>query len=272
MVARTTAEHCRAAGDEVAALSRAEMDIADIEGVRRAFERHRPEVVINCAAYTNVDGAESEPERAVAANSRGVVNLAMAAREHDTGFVTISTDYVFDGAYDGFYTQRHQPNPLGVYAKTKRDGEIAAMEAYARTIVVRTGWIYGRGGTNFLCVMDKLMAEGKIVKAIGNSFGTPTFADDLAVRLRELAVLDMPAIFHVTNSGPGTSYLGFAGKIAEIGGFDASLIEPVSNDDLKRPAPRPASSKIACLFSEKFGLKPMPDWEDGMRRFLASRS
>ena len=210
MVARAAAEHCRALGDDVAALARAEMDIADLGSVRRAMDEHRPDVVINCAAYTNVDGAESEPEKAAEANARGVVNLAVAARERDAGFVTISTDYVFGGEFDGFYTQRHQPNPLGVYAKTKRSGELAAMEAYARTIVVRTGWIYGRGGTNFLCVMDKLMAEGKTVKAIKDSYGTPTFADDLAVRLRELAELDMPAIFHVTNSGPGASYLGFA--------------------------------------------------------------
>ena len=142
------------------------------------------------------------------------------------------------------------------------------MQANGRTVVVRTGWIYGDGGTNFLSVMHKMMADGKTVKAIKDSYGTPTFAVDLAKRLRQLAELDMPAVFHVTNSGPGTSYLGFAEKICEIGGYDPGLIEPVSKNDLNRPAPRPASSKIACLFSERFGLEPMPDWEDGIRRFL----
>lgn len=272
MVAAATAEYCRAVGDDVAALDRAVLDIADSASVGRAMDEHRPDAVINCAAYTNVDGAEREPEKAEAANVTGVSNLAASAKEFGSAFVTISTDYVFDGAYDGFYTQRHQPNPLGVYAKTKRDGEIAALETYARSIVVRTGWIYGHGGTNFLCVIDKLLSEGKTVSAIADAYGTPTFAGDLAKRLRELAELDMPAIFHVTNSGPGTSFFGFAEKICEIRGHDPGLIEPVPKDSLKRPAPRPANSKIACLFSERFGLEPMPDWEDGMRRFLGPGS
>ena len=268
MVARATAGYCRSAGDDVFALARAEMDIADMRSVRHAVSDIRPDAIINCAAYTNVDGAESEPQLAYVANVLGVENLASAACEVDARLVTISTDYVFDGTKSDFYTQRDTPKPNGVYAVTKRQGEIAAMHANGRSIVVRTGWIYGEGGTNFLSVMHKLMAEGKSVKAIKDSYGTPTFAGDLAKRLRELAELDLPAIFHVTNSGPGASYLGFAEKVCEIGGFDASLIEPVSKEDLERPAPRPANSKIACLFSEKFGLHPMPDWEDGLKRFL----
>ena len=268
MVARATAEHCRSQGDEVFALARGEMDIADMRSVRSAVSDIRPHAIINCAAYTNVDGAEADPQAAYAANVLGVENLALAACEVDSRFVTISTDYVFDGAKTDFYTQRDTPKPQGVYAVTKRQGEIAAMQANGRTVVVRTGWIYGDGGTNFLSVMHELLAGGKSIKAIKDSYGTPTFAGDLAKRLRELAKLDMPAVFHVTNSGPGTSYLGFAQKVCEVGGFDKALLDPVSKDDLKRPAPRPASSKIACLFSEKFGLEPMPDWEDGLRRFL----
>ena len=268
MVARATAEHCRSLGDEVFALARAEMDIADITSVRSSVGELRPDAIINCAAYTNVDGAESEPQKAYAANVLGVENLALAACEVDSRFVTISTDYVFDGSKSGFYTQRDTARPQGVYAVTKRQGEIAAMQSNGRSIVVRTGWIYGEGGTNFLSVMHHLMAEGKSVKAITDSFGTPTFAGDLALRLRELAELDLPAVFHVTNSGPGTSYFGFAEKVCEIGGWDPSLIVTVSKEDLKRPAPRPASSKISCLFSERLGLRSMPDWEDGIRRFL----
>lgn len=268
MVARATAAYCRSVGDEVFALARGEMDIADIRSVRSAVYEIRPDAIINCAAYTNVDGAEAEPQAAYLANVLGVENLALAACEVDSRFVMISTDYVFDGAKTGFYTQRDTPKPQGVYAVTKRQGEIAAMQANGRAVVVRTGWIYGDGGTNFLSIMHKMMAEGKIVKAIEDSYGTPTFAGDLAKRLRELAELDLPTVFHVTNSGPGTSYLGFAEKVCEIGEFDKALIEPVSKDELRRPAPRPASSRIACLFSEKLGLEPMPDWEDGIRRFL----
>lgn len=268
MVARATTDYCRSIGDEVSALARQEMDIADLESVRESLERVRPDVVINCAAYTNVDGAESESESAFSANVLGPNNLATVSLELGCGLVTISTDYVFDGTFDGFYTQRHQPNPIGIYATTKRRGEIEAMTANARTVVVRSGWIYGNAGTNFLSVMGALLREGKQIRTIGDSFGTPTFAGDLAQRLRELAELDMPGIFHVTNSGPGTSYFGFAEKVCEFGGFDPSLIESVSHSDLTRPAPRPVSSKLSCLFSEKFGLEPLPDWEDALKRFL----
>ena len=268
MVAQATAEYCRSIGDDVTALERVEMNIADLESVRETIGTARPDAIINCAAFTNVDGAESEPEDAFSANVVGPWNLASAALEFDSGFVTISTDYVFDGEFDGFYTQRHQPNPQGVYATTKRRGEIEALTANARSIVVRSGWIYGDGGTNFLSIMSDLLSQGKSIKAIGDSFGTPTYAGDLARRLRELAELDIPGIFHVANSGPGTSYSGFAEKVCEIGGFDRSLVETVSHHDLQRPAPRPASSKLACLFSEKFGLDQMPGWETGLRRFL----
>lgn len=268
MVAQATAEYCRSIGDAVVALTRAELDISNIENVRSAAGEHRPDAIINCAAYTNVDGAESEPERAYAANVTGVENLAKTAKEFGAVFVTISTDYVFDGANVGFYSEDDEPNPQGVYARTKRDGELTALNSNECSIVVRSGWIYGRGGTNFLSVMAELLRDGKRIKAIRDSFGTPTFAGDLAKRLRELAQLDEPGIFHVTNSGPGTSYLGFAEAVCEIGGFDATLIESVSKDELVRPAPRPASSKLASLRCEEFGLAPMPDWEDALRRSM----
>lgn len=271
MVARATAEHCRSIGDAVVALARTEMNIADVGSVRAAVVEHRPDAIINCAAYTNVDGAESDPEDAHSANVVGPWNLAMASLEFDCRLVTISTDYVFNGEFDGFYTQRHQPDPRGVYAASKRQGEVEALTANARTIVVRSGWIYGEGGTNFLSVMANLLREGKQIKVIRDSYGTPTFAGDLAQRLRELAKLDIPGIFHVTNAGPGTSYFGFAEKVCEIGEFEQTLLDAVSHEDLKRPAPRPVSSKLACLYSEKFGLPPMPAWEDGLKRFLENK-
>lgn len=268
MVARAAVAHCALVGDEVFAFSREELDISIASDVIERLNEIRPDAVLNCAAYTDVDGAESNRDASYGANAAGVENLAGACKAVGAAFVTISTDYVFDGTYPGFYTQRDTPNPQGVYAVTKREGEIRALTAYARTIVVRSGWIYGSGGTNFLSVMDRLLTEGKRIKAIGDSYGTPTFAGDLAVRLRELAALDLPGIFHATNNGPGTSYLGFAEKVCELGGFDPGLIESVSKDQLKRPAPRPASSKLACLFSERFGLPPMPDWETALRTYL----
>lgn len=268
MVARATAKHCAELGDEVVALTRQELDIANLDLVRDVFDRERFDAVINCAAYTDVDGSESNIEACYLANSTGVENLAFASRDIDAAFVTISTDYVFDGEESGFYTQRHDPNPISVYGTAKLDGEIRARNAYARSVIVRSGWIYGDHGTNFLSIMHNLLADGKKIKAIYDSYGTPTFAGDLARRLRELAVLDMPAIFHVTNAGEGTSYAGFAEEVCEIGGYDKSLLEMSAAESLKRPAPRPNSSKMACLFSEKFGLAPMRNWEDALRAFL----
>ena len=268
MVARATIDYCRSIGDEVVAVTRQELDIADTEQVDKIFSREKPAAAINCAAFTDVDGAESNTDACYQANAFGVENLAMACRKINAGFVTISTDYVFDGLKSDFYTQRDTPNPQSVYAKSKLDGEIRARNAYARSIIVRSGWIYGAGGTNFLSVMHKLLADGKTIKAISDSYGTPTAAKDLARRLRELAELDLPGIYHVTNSGSGTSYEGFARKVCDIKGYDQSLLESVSVNALKRPAPRPVSSKLACLVSEKFGLAPLRNWEKALADFL----
>lgn len=268
MVARAAVKHCESIGDEVVALTRQELDIADETAVLEKFKQENFDVVINCAAYTDVDGSEREIERCYDANAKGVENLALAAKATNAGFVTISTDFVFDGTKPDFYTQRDTPNPLGVYAKAKYEGEVLARNAYARSIVVRSGWIYGKHGTNFLSVMDRLLSEGKSLKAISDSYGTPTFATDLAIRLRELAELDLPGIYHVTNSGDGTTYADFARKVCELKGFDTNLIENVSFENLKRPAPRPISSKLACLFSERLGLAPLQNWEKALAKFL----
>ena len=268
MVARATIDYCRSNGDEVVAATRQELDIAAAVQIEEIFSREKPEAVINCAAFTDVDGAESNADACYKANSSGVENLAAACRKIDAGFVTISTDYVFDGLKSDFYTQRDTPNPQSVYAKSKLDGEIRARDAYARSIIVRSGWIYGAGGTNFLSVMHQLLADGKTIKAIFDSYGTPIYAADLARRLRELAELDLPGIYHVTNAGSGTSYEGFAQKVCDIKGYDRSLLESVSVNDLKRPAPRPVSSKLACLVSEKLGLAPLRNWENALADFL----
>jgi dTDP-4-dehydrorhamnose reductase len=270
MVARAAAEYCRSIGDEVSTFARSELDIADHNLVRDVLSTVGPEAVLNCAAYTNVDGAETDKQSSYDANATGVENLAEVCRQIDAGFVTISTDYVFDGSNPGFYTQRDTPQPRGVYAQTKYYGEILARNTYARSIIVRTGWIFGAGGTNFLSVVDHLLAEGKHIKAISDAYGTPTYAADLARRLRELAELDLPGVYHVTNSGEGTSYLGFAEEVCRIGGFDNALIEPVSMKELSRPAPRPASSKLACLFSERLGLSPLPDWKEALKAYLTT--
>ena len=271
MVARAAIEYCRRNGDEVSALTRAELDISDRKEVDEIFAREKPLAVLNCAAYTDVDGSEKNVEKCYAANAGGVENLALAAKKIDCAFVTISTDYVFDGTKQGFYTQRDTPNPRGVYAQSKLEGERRARNAYARSIIVRAGWIFGRGGTNFLSIMEKLLRDGKSIKAIVDSYGTPTFAGDLAKRLRELAALDLPNVYHVANAGQGTSFAEFAKEICRQKNFDSSLIEKVSMNSLKRPAPRPQNSKLACLFSEKFGLSPLQNWKKALAEFLAEK-
>lgn len=269
MLAKAAIKHCREIGDEVIALTRQELDIANRKAVFDLFEREKIDAVLNCAAYTNVDGAETNEEICRQANVTGVENLALAAKKIDAAFVTVSTDYVFDGAKGKPYTQRDTPAPQGIYAKTKLEGEIRARDSYARSIIVRAGWIFGADGTNFLSVMPKLLAEEKTIKAISDSYGTPTYAVDLAKRLRELAELDLPAIYHVSNSGNGTSFAKFAEAICDLKGYDKNLIEPVLMETLSRPAPRPRDSRLECLFSEKFGLSPIRSWEKALSEFIS---
>lgn len=268
LVGRAAIKDCQFHGDEVEACTHKDLDISDFARVEEIFRLEKPEIVLNCAAYTDVDGSESNAERCYAANSLGAENLARAARQIDSAFVTISTDYVFDGAKNGFYNQRDTPNPLGIYGKAKLEGEIRVRNVYARSIVVRSGWIFGNFGTNFLSVMHRRLYEGKTIKAISDSFGTPTFAADLARRLRELALLDIPAVYHVVNSGEKASYAEFAREICLIKGFDESLVENVSADSLIRAAPRPQNSPLSCLLTEKVGLRPLQNWKQALRVFL----
>ena len=270
MVAQAVTEFCHSINDEVVSLARQDLDITDRSQVFEIVGENKPDAIINCAAYTDVDGAETNSIVCLMVNSEGVKNLARAAKEFDSRFVTISTDYVFDGQKEGFYTQKDTPHPQSVYAVSKLEGEKAARDNDARSMIVRTGWIYGRGGTNFLSVMHELLGAGKKIKVIEDAYGTPTYAVDLAERLRELAELDLPGIYHVTNSGKGTNYSGFAKKICEIGGFDENLLEVIKNEELKRPAARPVNSRLSCLFSQKFGLSELAFWEDAVRRFLES--
>ncbi|HVF68907.1 MAG TPA: dTDP-4-dehydrorhamnose reductase [Pyrinomonadaceae bacterium] len=268
MVGRALAEHCRGLGDEVFALDREGLDITDDRGTRELFSRLKPDSVVNCAAWTDVDGCELDPQLAFLVNSQGVEVLATAARLAGASFVQISTDYVFDGRKpEGFYTQRDDPHPLSAYGAAKLEGERRAQAASARTSVVRTGWIYGAGGKNFLSKMIDIARGGATLKAIADSFGTPTYVPDLVARLREIAELDLPGVYHVANAGEGASFDGFARAALGEAGLDASRVEAVAADSLKRPAPRPLNSRLRCLLSEAIGLAPLRDWRDGLRDF-----
>jgi dTDP-4-dehydrorhamnose reductase len=266
-VGRAMVAHCRNAGDEVFAHDHASLDIADGPAVCATLERERPDTVINCAAWTDVDGCESDPQRAAAANTRGPENLAAGCREVGASLITISTDFVFDGSKEGFYTQRDDPRPQSVYGKAKLDGERRAQAACARTIVVRTGWVFGAGGKNFLSAVIERVRRGEKIKAIGDAYGTPTSAVHLAARMRELALLDLPGIYHVTNSGDGTTYEKFTHEALKIAGCETGSVECVGMDSLKRPAPRPRNSRLRCLISPALGFAPLPEWREALREF-----
>ncbi len=228
----------------------------------------KPDVIINCAAWTDVDSCESNPERAYAANSQGPENLAHASRRSNALLVSISTDYVFDGTKDGFYTQRDDPNPLSVYAHSKLDGERRAQAANARTVIVRTGFVFGTGGRNFLSKILEHARNGVTLSAIADAYGTPTYTYDLARRLRELADVDVPGIFHVVNEGAGASFAEFTRETLSMAGYGDVELNPVQMDSLKRPAPRPRNSRLRCLLSPAIGLAPMPDWRVALREFV----
>lgn len=268
MVGRAVCESCKSRGDQVFAHDHRSLDIVDSHRVMQVVQDAQPDVVINCAAWTDVDGCERDKERAFAANASGPENLAAAARQVQSGFVTISTDYVFDGKKSGFYTQRDDPNPESIYAMAKLEGERRAALAYARTIVVRTGLVFGPGGINFLSKIIDRARTGEKLKVISDAYGTPTYALDLAVRLRELAQLDLPGVFHSVNAGDGVSFEEFARAVLDAGGFSHTKLESVEMDSLKRPAPRPRNSRLKCLLSEAVGLAPLPFWEDSVREFV----
>lgn len=268
LVGRALTEHCRDSGDEVIALNHSDLDITDGEQVNKCIESNGPQVVVNCAAWTDVDACESDPKRCDQINATGPENLAHACRRVSALLITISTDYVFDGTKDGFYTQRDNPNPLSVYGKSKLEGERRVQENNANSIIVRTGFIFGPGGRNFLSNVVQLARAGKHLKGIIDSWGTPTYSIHLARRLRELALLDLPGVFHVVNSGAGASFETFAREGLRIANCPGGYIEPVTMDSLSRPAPRPRNSKLECLLSKALGLEPLPEWQEGLRQFV----
>jgi dTDP-4-dehydrorhamnose reductase len=272
MVGRAVVEYCGSSGDLVFPYDHNSLDISDSDRVRQILKQDKPDAVINCAAWTDVDGCELDHERAFAANTRGPANLANVSRELNSRLITVSTDYVFSGAQEGFYTQRDQPNPQSVYGVSKLEGERKAQLAYARTIVVRTGFVFGQGGSNFLSTIVGRARQGERLKVITDAYGTPTYSRDLALRLRELARLDLPGIFHVVNAGPGASYQEFARAALDFGGYSSTGLESVAMDSLNRPAPRPRNSRLRCLLSEALGLTPLPFWKDSLKDFVALES
>jgi dTDP-4-dehydrorhamnose reductase len=272
LVGRAVVAAFSAQGEAVTGFDHQALDISNEQAVRATFADYSPEVVINCAAWTDVDGCESDKERAMRANALGPELLALACRGTGALLIAMSTDYVFDGQKQGFYTQRDQPNPQSVYAAAKLAGELRAQRSWARTMIVRSGYIFGTGGTNFLSTFMDRACRGERLQVIGDTFGTPTYAPHLAERLHRLARVDLPGVYHVVNSGGGASFAQFAARALELMALDPNLLEVVSVESLSRPAPRPRNSRLQCLLSAAIGLRPLPAWTDAVKEFAAQRT
>jgi dTDP-4-dehydrorhamnose reductase len=251
-----------------------ELDITDERAVGAFFERERPQATINCAAWTDVDGAESNVEAARAVNTDGAGILARAASLTGTALLHISTDYVFDGTAPlnsagkpRPYVESDPTGPRSVYGETKLAGERQVLEASSDHTVVRTAWLYGVHGGNFVETMLRLAGERDAVQVVDDQVGSPTWSGHLAPALVGLLERGAGGIVHLTGSGP-VSWNGFAKEIFRQAELDCR-VEAITSEQMARPAPRPAWS---AMQSERDDVIPMPDWRDGLAGYLAARA
>jgi dTDP-4-dehydrorhamnose reductase len=248
---------------EVTALSRAQLDVTDLDAVRAASAAH--DVIINTAAYTRVDDAEQHEDLAYAVNATGAANLARAAAENDATLVQLSTDYVFDGTATTPYREDAVLNPQSAYGRTKAAAERLALQNNpGRTHIVRTAWLYGRHGPNFARTMLRLAAERDQVNVVTDQAGQPTWTLDLATQLVALLDSRAPAgTWHATNSGRA-SWFEFARAVFEHAGLDPERVTPTDSSHLVRPAPRPAYSVLGHTAWQAVGLAPMRPWRQAL--------
>ncbi|HXC67192.1 MAG TPA: dTDP-4-dehydrorhamnose reductase [Nitrospiraceae bacterium] len=225
----------------------------------------RPSVILHAGAYTNVDGAEREPDRALAVNAQGTAFVARAAAALNARLIYVSTDYVFDGTKATPYREEDVPHPINVYGQSKHEGEIAALTGCPDTLVVRTAWLYGHAGNNFVKTITRLAREKPFLEVVGDQRGCPTNADDLALALKDLLTSDLRGICHVTNTGDCAWY-EFAEAIVRF--MDLSTpVRPITTAQAGRLAKRPAYSVLA---HGRLGTvrKLLPHWQDALARFM----
>lgn len=255
MLAADVLEQVALTGEPVLALDRADLDLCDWRAVRDFVCAYRPRVVINCAAWTAVDDAEKHEDEALAINGRAVESLAEACLRAGSRLIQLSTDYVFDGQARVPYREDDTPRPVNAYGRTKLAGELAASGHY----VVRTAWLYGAGGRNFVQTMIRLAGERDTVNVVDDQRGQPTWTADLAGYLVRLAQSDLlPGVYHGTNSGETTWY-GFAREIFSLLDADPDRVRPVTTAEYPLPASRPANSLLARTRGE-----PMRHWREAL--------
>jgi dTDP-4-dehydrorhamnose reductase len=255
-------------GDTVTALSSPDADIRDSSRVLRIVRETRPEWIVLSAAYTDVDGCESNAELAFAVNRDGAMNVATAAKEVGARLLFLSSDYVFDGKKTTPYEADDSRNPQSVYGRTKAEAEIKLLALLPDCGIVRTSWLFGLGGKCFPDTILKLAASRSALDVVSDQRGCPTYVVDLARAIVSLCRKSAKGIVHVTNAGD-CSWFEFAQQIVQNAGL-ATTVRPVSSAQMARPAPRPAYSVLSPSRLKALGIE-MPSWQDALRRYLEQR-
>ncbi len=263
-------------GTELVALGREQCDIGDRAAVDQAIASAAPDLVVNAAAYTAVDRAESQPDDAARLNAEAPGWIAAAARSADARFVHISTDFVFDGTAGIPYLPDAPTNPQSVYGRTKRDGELAVLAAHPEALIVRTAWVYAAQGSNFVRTMLRLMAERERLTVVADQVGTPTYAASLATALWSLAETNRGGLHHFTDAGVASWY-DFAVAIQEEGLATGLLqraieIAPIATSDYPTPARRPSFSVLDKSATWAVLGGPAPHWRVNLRKCLEDMS
>jgi len=254
--------------DETVGLGSRHVDIRDSARVRAVIESARPDWIVLAAAYTDVDGCETNRDLAFAVNRDGAVNVAEAAKSRGAKLLFLSSDYVFDGKNTSPYEITDLRNPQSVYGKSKAEAEIRLLETLPGCCIARTSWLFGMGGKCFPDTILKLAATRPKLDVVNDQRGCPTYSPDLARAIIALCRNNAEGIVHVTNSGD-CSWFEFAQQIIEGAGLTTE-VHPVSSQQMARPAPRPAYSILSAASLHPYGVQ-MPTWNDGLRRYLEER-
>jgi dTDP-4-dehydrorhamnose reductase len=256
-------------GDKVVPLSSRDADIRDAEAVRRVVDKAKPDWIILSAAYTDVDGCETNQALAFAVNRDGALNVARAARRAGSKLLFLSSDYVFDGKKSSPYETDDARNPQSVYGRSKAEAELALLDTVSECCVARTSWLFGAGGKCFPDTILKLAATRTSLDVVNDQRGSPTYTLDLARAIVQLCRKNAAGIVHVTNRGDCT-WFEFARFLVQEAGLKTE-VRPVSSGQFVRPAPRPAYSVLSSKSLDKFGIE-MPSWQDASRRYLRERT
>ena len=256
-------------GDEVVGLGSRDVDIRDRARVRQIVEENHPDWIVLAAAYTDVDGCETNRELAFSVNRDGAVNVAHAARHARARLLFLSSDYVFEGNKTSPYEIDDSRNPQSVYGRTKAEAEIALVGILPQCSIVRTSWVFGVGGKCFPETILKLATSRPTLDVVQDQRGCPTYTVDLARAIVELCHQDASGLVHVTNSGE-CSWFEFAREIVARAGL-TSEVRPISSQQIARPAPRPRYSVLAATSRQHYRIE-MPEWKDALGRYLEERN